>query len=105
MGLKNLFGAVSLESTQSDNRTILDMILNFMEDVVNSSARKDTNGRQCVRLELIDSGLTLSTISTVTAVSTVSTVGALNTLGAYSAQMIPFQATIPTHIYDRIVVS
>lgn len=102
MALRNLFGSVALENTQSENRTILDMILNFMEDLVNSAPRKDTQGRQCVRIEAMDSGMTLSTVTTVSAVTTV---GALNTLGVYSSQMIPFQASFPAHLYDRIVVS
>ena len=96
MALKNVFGLINLEATQSDNRTILDMILNFLEDVSNRFPRKDTANRQCVRIEAIDGALTLSTVTTV---------AQLTNMGVYSTQMIPFQASFPTHLYDRIVVS
>lgn len=102
MALKNLFGLISLESTQTDNNSLLESILEVLTSIFARFPRKDTADRQVVNVESFG-----ATIPTVTTVTTVATVNTLNQLGAYTSQLIPFQMSNmgAQFLYDKIDIS
>lgn len=94
--LKNIFGLVSLESTQTDNNSLLEAILEVLSSIFARFPRKDTADRQVVNVERF--GATIPTVTTVTE---------LNQLGVYTSQLIPFQMSNmgAQYLYDKIDVS
>lgn len=94
--LRNLFWLVSLESTQADNNSLLEGILEVLSSIFARFPRKDTADRQVVNVESF--GATIPTVTTVTA---------LNQLGAYQTQLIPFQMSNvwAQYLYDKIDIS
>lgn len=84
MTMRNAFEGLSTEDLQLAT-------LMALREIADRLPRVDTNDRSCVRVETIDGGLTLSTLTT------------LNQLGGRDAAVLVPALSIPVHIYNNIV--
>lgn len=84
MTMRNAFEGLSTEDLQLAT-------LMALREIADRLPRADINDRSCVRVETIDGGLTLSTLTT------------LNQLGGRDAAVLVPALSIPVHIYNNIV--
>lgn len=84
MTMRNAFEGLSTEDLQLAT-------LMALREIADRLPRADTNDRSCVRIEAIDGGITLSTLTT------------LSQLGGRDASVLVPALSIPMHIYNNIV--
>ena len=111
MALQNLFGELSLETTQQEMLAQMTLLL---AAILENMPRTDSNARAIVNTSdqgnvtvSIAATQTLATVTTVGTVTTVSTVGNQTNIGGRDASNTAYAlANMGTaHIYNNIIVS